>query len=383
MNVLILTPDRVGSTLLQRLITVYMNFHDFDQPVINLHELSNGLIKYYNPAYHREVLGKPNDRPWGYYQTLESITELLNSTTHYKTSRLAHYHIQNRADTLEQQIPFYNYLNENFFIIQARRRNLLEHALSWCIYNETKKLNVYSHAEKLQVLGDLYQHRITVDPGIMINYIFKYKDYLEWVDRHFVVSSHFEYEQHLPEIEKYILNLGIFKTQPQKISWQDHFNIDFQDWNRCHYLLSDLSGLSKQLPGAEQSLQIEYNGIGAGALQLQSIAQSDIALNLSAADQDFLLRHGANYQTVSDAIQELVDRKTLTTTIPIKLNTLLEKRLLIKNFDECVDIYNQWITNPHSKIRGLGDVYDLETIDFETQKEIKNWHVMPQLTNTM
>lgn len=60
MNVLILTPDRVGSTLLQRLITVYMNFHEFDRPVINLHELSNGLVKYYNPAYQREVLGKPN-----------------------------------------------------------------------------------------------------------------------------------------------------------------------------------------------------------------------------------------------------------------------------------------------------------------------------------
>jgi len=383
MNVLILTPDRVGSTLLQRLLTVYMNFHEFDQPVINLHELSNGLIKYYNPAYHCEVLGKPNDRPWGYYQTLESITELLNSTTHYKTSRLAHYHIQNRADTLEQQIPFYSYLNENFFIIQARRGNLLEHALSWCIYNETKRLNVYSHAEKLQVMADLYQHQITVDPGIMINYIFKYKDYLEWVDRHFVVSSHFEYEQHLPEIEKYILNLGIFKTQPQKITWQDNFGIDFQDWNRCHYLLSDLSGLSKQLSGSRQSPQLEYNGSGIGALQLQSLSESDIALNLSRADQNFLLEHGANYQTVSDAINQLVERKTITTTIPIKLNTLLEKRLLIKNFDECVNVYNQWMTDPISKIFGLGDTYNPETLDFEIEREIKNYHAILQLTDTM
>jgi hypothetical protein len=383
MNVLILTPDRVGSTLLQRLLTVYMNFHEFDQPVINLHELSNGLIKYYNPAYHREVLGKPNDRSWGYYQTLESITELLNSTTHYKTSRLAHYHIQNRADSLEQQIPFYNYLNENFFIIQAHRRNLLEHALSWCIYNETKRLNVYSHAEKLQVMGDLYQHQITVDSGIMINYLFKYKAYLAWVDRHFVVSSHFEYEQHLPEIEKYILNLGVFKRQSQKISWQDNFGIDFQDWNRCHYLLSDLSGLSKQLPSPEQQPRLEYNTTGAQALQLQSLAQSDIVPNLSGADQKFLLTHGANYQTVSSAINDLVTRKALTTAIPIKLNTLLEKRLLIKNFDQCVDVYNQWMTDPHSEICGLGNTYDPDSIDFETQKEITHWHVTPQLTQSM
>ena len=55
MNVLILTPDRVGSTLLQRLITVYMNMHNFDQPVINLHELTNGLIKYYNSRFNQEL----------------------------------------------------------------------------------------------------------------------------------------------------------------------------------------------------------------------------------------------------------------------------------------------------------------------------------------
>jgi len=70
MNVLILTPDRVGSTLLQRLITVYMNMHEFDQPVINLHELTNGLIKYYSKDFGQEVLGKPNGRAWGYFQTL-------------------------------------------------------------------------------------------------------------------------------------------------------------------------------------------------------------------------------------------------------------------------------------------------------------------------
>ena len=42
MNVLILTPDRVGSTLLQRLITVYANLNENQQPLtINLHELTN------------------------------------------------------------------------------------------------------------------------------------------------------------------------------------------------------------------------------------------------------------------------------------------------------------------------------------------------------
>ena len=77
MNVLILTPDAVGSTLLQRLITIYMQFYQFDQPVINLHELSNGLVKYYNTTFDQEVLGKKEGH-WGYHQSLEQIVGLLN-----------------------------------------------------------------------------------------------------------------------------------------------------------------------------------------------------------------------------------------------------------------------------------------------------------------
>lgn len=56
MNVLILTPDRVGSTLLQRLITVYMLGNSFDRPVINLHELTNGIMRYYSPVFMQKEL---------------------------------------------------------------------------------------------------------------------------------------------------------------------------------------------------------------------------------------------------------------------------------------------------------------------------------------
>ena len=44
MNVVILTPDRVGSTLLQRVFTIHMIESNFNKPVINLHELTNGII---------------------------------------------------------------------------------------------------------------------------------------------------------------------------------------------------------------------------------------------------------------------------------------------------------------------------------------------------
>ena len=41
MNFLILTPDGVGSTILQRLVTMALYLEK--QPVMNTHELTNGL----------------------------------------------------------------------------------------------------------------------------------------------------------------------------------------------------------------------------------------------------------------------------------------------------------------------------------------------------
>jgi len=382
MNVLILTPDRVGSTLLQRLLTIYMVAHEYDKPVINLHELTNGLMKYYSPIFNQEVLGKPNNgKSWGYYQSLSEITELLDSTDHYKTSRLAHYHIKNRADTIADQVPFYNYLNDNFYIISARRDNLFEHALSWCIFNESKKLNVYSHQDKINTFANIYKNKITIDTSILINYMFKYKDYIEWTDRHFTVNSYFKYDQHLSQIEDYILNLSIFNNQPKKKTWKDIFDIEFAEWNRCHYLISDLSGIGKQLSNNQEKLQLTFDSTQTSSQsQLQSLSQSEIAKSLTVADQKFLLDNAPSYKKTSTAIQELVDHKVLTTPVPIKLQTMLEKKLLVKNFDECVEAYNRVMTDPYSLIKGLGVPYNPTDIDNIVTNEIGQWHTLPKLT---
>ena len=95
--------------------------HQYDKPVINLHELTNGLNINYNTTYGREMLSKPpmweRDK-WGYHQSLNEIIDLLESADHYKTSRLALYHIINRQDSLADQLRFYNYVNENFLLFQ-------------------------------------------------------------------------------------------------------------------------------------------------------------------------------------------------------------------------------------------------------------------------
>jgi len=374
MNVLILTPDRVGSTLLQRLITVYMQSHTYNRPVINLHELTNGLMKYYSPVFNQEVLGKPTDRPWGYYQTLNEIIEHLHSTDHYKTARLAHYHIMNRQDSMADQVPFYQFLNDNFFIISAQRKNLLEHALSWGIHGHSKRLNVYTHQEKIDIFANIYQNRITIDVNVMLAYLDKYVNYLQWVDNHFTVSSYFEYETHLPKIEEYILGLDIFGGQQTK-TWNDTFGIEFKDWNRCHYLASDMSGISAQLP-APDNLQLTFDSTN----QVDNIdlvpvvTKNEIFNSLSPGDRQFVRQNVGKYVNGYKAINELVHHKILVTGVPIKLQTMMEKRQLIRNFDQCAEAYNQWV-----KESGVGDPYTDSDIKKLALNEIKDWHSMTRL----
>ena len=370
MNVLILTPDRVGSTMLQRMITIYMTINTFDRPVINLHELTNGLIKYFSHTFNQEVLGKPYGPNWGYHQTLPQIHELLKSVDHYKTSRMALYHINARKDSIEDQLQLYRYLNKNFFVISARRENLLEHGLSWCIVDFSKKLNVYSVNEKINTFHEIYKNKITVDLINLEKHLNRYKEYLSWTENYFNVGSYYHYDQDLDNIEDYILKLPIFDNT-SRLTWNQTFGIDFNDWNKVHYYLSDMSGIGRQL---EDQKLLEYKN-KTSHLELQCIQEkASIIKSLSNSQLAFLKQHSVQYLKAHSHLQELVENKVLISNVPLKLQTFAEKRLLIKNFNECVDFYNNW-----SEKNNLGKKYTFDDIDEISYQELQNWHVKPML----
>jgi hypothetical protein len=413
MNVLLLTPDAVGSTLLQRLITIYMNFHQYDRPVINLHELTNGLVKYHNAAFDQEVLGK-KEGSWGYHQSLKEVVDLLSTADHYKTSRLAHYHIRSRQDSLEQQIPFYQYLNDNFYVISCRRHNVFEHALSWCLSKITKKLNVYSGDEKIDTFFDLYKKGIDIDPNSLIQTLNAYRDYVKWCNDHFNVASYFYYDEHLPRIEQYILSLPIFSQQQKQLTWQDKFNMSFDTWNRCHYVNSDLGTLALDSPeifaqlsdklaiahSTELNFLLDYQRVaGAGwpavksaedyralppeiQTEVEQVHQMTPPFSLTNSNtcsvsdllpknyQEFLNQHNQNYQSALAKIDSLVDSGVLVSSPPIKKQTLAEKKHIIKNYNHLLEVYNRWISlNPD-----IGLPLELETLDQFAQAERNRWN---------
>jgi len=359
MNVLILTPDAVGSTLLQRVLTVYMQLHSFDRPVINLHELTNGIVKYYNPEFNRELLGRKPEK-WGYYQSLEEVVELLSSVDHYKTSRLALYHIKNRNDPLSQQVQFYQYLRDNFYIISCRRENLFEHAISWGINRITKKQNVYTHDSKVDTYFDLYRNKLEIDIDAFVYQLDTYEEYINWCNQYFSVTKHFVYERDLPDVEKFVLDLPVFVSQTQKNTWEKTFGISFNDWNRCHRIASDIGTLAITQSATFPKLTFNSDS--------QSVSEN-IVKCLSEEQQEFFNNKLNQYNAAATSMQKMVELGIMVTPIPIKKQTLEEKRYLVKNFDQLIDIYNTWISLRPELGNPVGDTGIQDFID----KEFNIW----------
>jgi hypothetical protein len=389
MNVLILTPDRVGSTLLQRVLTVYMLRKNFGKPVINLHELTNGLEKYYNETLCQEVLGKPKGTEWGYYQTLTEIQSLLESVDHYKTSRLAHYHLLARQDTIADQLKFYNYLNENFYIISCRRENLFEYALSWGIQGHSKKLNTYSAEEKINTFYDIYKNKITISKETLVKYMSRYKEYIAWSDTHFNIQSTWNYDTDVQDIETYILNLDFMKNSTNN-TWKDMFGQEYNAWNTCHRMLPNLQLLDRPEAATKkinlltkpvtEAIWDQIKGPDWPQTAAEFLTQSPNMLapieeeiktflnetTLSVTDKELLfLEKNVNlYTNTNSQLLKLVNDGFLVTSIPLKLQSLKEKQLIVSNFDQCVDWYNEWVKeNNFGKIYNKDELTGIMTVE--------------------
>ena len=370
-----LTPDRVGSTMLQRVLTVYMLRRGFDKPVINLHELSNGIEKYYNTELNQEVLGKPKNIDQVYYQSLSEVIELLDNADHYKTSRLAHYHLVKRQDSIAEQLSFYEDLNNNFYIISCRRRNLFEHAISWAINAHTKRLNVYSAQEKVEVFNELYQNPITVSRELIWSKLDDYKNYVEWCNRYFNVQSYFNYEDSINNLEEYIMNLDFMRNSKNN-TWNDMFGQDFDEWNKMHKTIPDLllkneggdtritpyTALISDWDATKGSDWPKLPPPDLETADLPVAIKEDIksklnlpTLYVSEEKATYIKKNLPKYKEAVDQIDRAKDAGFLFSNIPIKLQTFEEKKQLIKNFNDCIDYYNQWATRT-----GFADPYNAE-----------------------
>ena len=316
---------------------------------------------------NQEVLGKPVGTDWGYFQSLPEIVDMLSSVDHYKTSRIAHYHLGRRNDKLDDQLKFYEYLNNNFYIISCRRENLFEHGLSWAIQAHSKKLNVYSPQEKINNFQQIYANGITVNQEGFEKYLNNYVKYIEWSDTYFNIQSYFDYDTHMSQIEDYILNLD-FMQENNINRWETMFGQDFSTWNACHRLIPNLflrdnSNIEnaktltigtdnitnqkwEQIRGidwpktyvefTEQELPITIRNEIESRLALQTT-------QVSEEEYNFLLDNLPAYKNTISYIEKLKEQGFVVTGVPLKLQSLQEKKQVIKNFSDCITWYNAWV----------------------------------------
>ena len=212
-KLLILTPDGVGSTLLQRAICVFGNIED---KWINTHELTNGL------SYSIDgILYKDNSH--GYSQSLSDIILLLEKNNNNIIVRLAHYHLIARKDSLEELNKFYTYLNNNFIIISCHRKNILEYAMSWAIRDLKSTLNVYSFEEKFKIHPT--NDKFNLDTSFIIKKLNDYQNYIFWINDNFNNIINFYYED-ICDIDRFITD--IIECNPD--SFVNKFKMKISDY---------------------------------------------------------------------------------------------------------------------------------------------------------
>lgn len=302
-NYLILTPDGVGSTLLQRALTVYLN--SSGKEYYNTHELLNGI-----GLKGKTILVKQEREDSGYDQSLDEIKLLLEKNSANIVSRIADYHVYSRiALRHEDYNSFYKFCNQYFDRILYCVRDPYEYALSWSIRNKTNILNVYSINERVENHGiDKY---LDIDLEYFQQKLFQYQKYQYWVSDNFVNAIPIEYNSLNFNIDNTIKQI----TDNTQFDMSDKFGISLNRYSKILYQMS----LKKQ--------------------KLIDDIQVD---KVSIKNTINLFR----YQ------KELIRDKKLISRIPIKMNTLQDKKRKILNFDLTVDVYNNWAvqTNDYSKI---------------------------------
>ena len=282
MNILILTPDGVGSTILQRLITMTLYLEKV--PVINTHELTNGLI------LKNHIATKNFDLK--YEQTLDQIIDILKQSSKdiQLVSRVAKYHLDARQDEIGQQEKFFAFLNKfyNKKII-CLRKNVFEYAMSWSIREKTNILNVYNKEQKI-IVNQVQE----VDEKFFIKKCKEYIEYVNWAERYFNDAGKVFYEDVINETDTILQKITSFeKTFKKKLS------IDLASIIKIEHKYTQHLFLGKKLN------------------------------NISRQELQALVKY-------RDISKQMI-KKEIMLNVPIKNTTLADKKTQIKNFNACLE----------------------------------------------
>jgi len=287
---IIITPDGVGSTILQRTLTVGLNLHG--HYTINTHELVNGI------KINKGVISRDDTKM--YTQSLDDIQNILMDSKTSIVSRLAKYHLDARRelkDSDQDHAKFFNFVNKFYDKkIVCLRRNVFEYAMSWSIREKSNVINVYNKEDKDKVL-----QVNEVDEKYFIRKCKEYKEYFYWID-HFKPHKIFYYEDFLKEPDKVLSELA-----EKHIDFKQHFNLSLKE-----LLKNEYTGFNNLV--LQQHIDLDKN-------QMQALV---------------------NYKLYNQKLQK---QNIIPGMSPIKNTSLADKQKQIKNFQNCLDLFYNFVGN--------------------------------------
>ena len=291
MNILILTPDGVGSTILQRLLTMTLYLEKIK--VVNTHELTNGL------CLKKGILAKDFDLK--YSQKLEEIIELIKQSDKDTKiiSRLAKYHLDARQDNIQSQKTFFKFLNSFYEKkIMCVRNNIFEYALSWSIRERSGVLNVYNRKDKRSVM-----EVSEIDEDYFLKKCNEYVNYVYWIQDNFPNVEQVSYEDMITNSDATIEKI---------IGYKNTFNKNFN---------TKLSLILKMEYDFFNSLITENN------------------------KEFFYTKEEKKALILYKKLAEILINKKIILNTPIKNTTLEDKKKQIKNFDRCLTKFYSFAKN--------------------------------------
>jgi|TARA_R110000796_G_scaffold51882_1_gene122362 hypothetical protein len=374
MNYLILTPDRVGSTILQSVLTMCLYLEG--KNVINTHEFVNGLELKNGLAIKNLDLQ--------YTQNLRQITDVLKQSSEdtILVSRLAKYHLDKRNDKIDDQKYFYNFLNKHFDkIIMCVRDNIFEYAMSWSIREKSGVLDVYNKDDRNKVL-----QVSEVDESFFIKKCQEYADYQYWITTNFPNVQQISYEDMVINSDSIIETLTGYKN-----TFQNHFGIPLTSIIEKEYnFLSSLvrnehaNDFSRKLLELQAGLYEikEKDKITDTILELVSLEKQANSYAKSLSGGMKRIPNNLNIQIVGKVAVELRNehanefskealrgliryrrtskemlKKNIMFHLPFKNTTLTDKKNQIKNFDSCLGKFYKFAKN-HNWIDQSKATYD-------------------------
>jgi hypothetical protein len=104
---------------------------------------------------------------------------------------------------------------------------------------------------------------------------------------------------------------------------------------------------------------------------LQSVAVTE-------QEHKFLSEQLPAYGNTIQHMNDLQQKRILVTGIPLKLQSLQEKKQVIRNFDQCVEWYNKWVDT-----HNFGDHYTSDEISLlaSTEEQTLTAPICQQITH--